>query len=99
MAKVNVEQAIKGEPKKVFKAVKEYLEGRDTLKKLGAKIRWEEKTCSGEIEGGAFSGSVTVKADGKSSLVAIQIELPLLMSAFKGKVKEELEKHLSRIQA
>lgn len=99
MAKVNVEQAIKGERKKVFKAVREYLEGRDTLNKIGAKIRWEEKSCSGVIEGGAFSGALTVTADGKDSLVAIEIELPLLMSAFKGKVKEELAKHLSRIQA
>lgn len=99
MAKVSVEKQIKGEQKKVYRAVKEYLDGRDTLKKLGASIDWEDKSCTAEISGGNFSGEVSVSEAGTGSLVKIEVELPFLLSAFKGKVKEELEKHLGRIKA
>lgn len=99
MAKVVVEQSIAGEQKKVYQAVQNYLAGRDTLNKLGLEIEWQDKVCRGVVGGGSFSGELSVTPKGKDSLVKIEIELPFLMSAFKGKVKEELEKHLSRIKA
>ncbi len=97
MPKVKVTQEIAGERKKVFHAVKEYLEGRDTLKKLGATINWDEKSCTGEIEAGNFSGSVNVAEGAGKAMVEILIDLPLLLTPFKGKVEEELKKHLSRV--
>lgn len=98
MPKVAVEQEVKGSPDKVYAAVKEYMQGRDTLKKLGAEIEWKDKAKSAVISGGSFAGAISVAGDAKKSLVSITIDLPLLMSPFKGKVKEELEKHLSRLK-
>ncbi|MCO5144506.1 MAG: polyhydroxyalkanoic acid system family protein [Oligoflexia bacterium] len=97
MPKVNVKREIDGDKKKVFQAVKTYLTGRDTLKKLGANIDWDTKSCTGEIEGSNFSGNICVNEKSGKSLVEIEIDLPLLLSPFKGKVKEELEKHLERV--
>lgn len=97
MPKVQVAREISGEKKKVFQAVKTYLTGRDTLKKLGANIEWDTKSCSGEIEGPNFSGNICIQEKSGKSTVEIEIDLPLLLSPFKGKVKEELEKHLSRV--
>ena len=99
MPKVSVSREIAGEQKAVFKAVKTYLDGRDTLKKLGAEILWDEKKCTGEIESSSFSGAITVAAGkGKKTDVAINIDLPLLMTPFRGKVEEELKKHLGRVE-
>ena len=97
MPQVKVKQEISGEKKKVFSAVKTYLSGRDTLAKLGATIDWNEKTCTGEIEASNFSGSLAVTEKGGTSLVEISIDLPLLLTPFKGKVEEELKKHLGRV--
>jgi hypothetical protein len=97
MPQVKVKQEIKGEKKKVFAAVKKYLEGRETLSKLGATIDWDEKKCAGAIEASNFGGSLEVTEKGGGSLVEIAIDLPLLLTPFKGKVEEELKKHLSRV--
>jgi hypothetical protein len=94
---VNVKQEIKGEKKKVFAAVKKYMEGRDTLSKLGATVNWDEKACEAEIEASNFSGNISVTEKSGSSTVAINIDLPLLLTPFKGKVEEELKKHLGRV--
>lgn len=98
MPKVNVEHAVKGSEAKVYAAVKEYLDGRDTLKKLGAKIVWKDKNHSGAIESDQFSGAIDVNETDGESLVSIVIDLPFLLSPFKGKVKEELTKHLQRLK-
>jgi hypothetical protein len=98
MPQVKVSREIEGEKKKVYAAVKKYLDGRDTMKKLGASIDWDDKGCSGQIEAAQFSGSLSVEADAKKSTVQIVVDLPLLLTPFKGKVEEELKKHLSRVE-
>jgi Putative polyhydroxyalkanoic acid system protein (PHA_gran_rgn) len=98
MPKVNVKREIEGEKKKVYKAVKAYLEGRDTLKKLGATMDWNDKACLGEIEASNFTGKLTVTEVKSVSVVEIHIDLPLLLTPFKGKVEEELKKHLGRVE-
>jgi hypothetical protein len=97
MPQVKVKQEIQGEKKKVFAAVRKYLEGRETLSKLGATIDWDEKKCEGAIEASNFGGNLQVTEKGGTSLVEIAIDLPLLLTPFKGKVEEELKKHLSRV--
>lgn len=98
MPQVKVNQEIKGKRTAVYGAVKEYLEGRDTLQKLGASIDWNDKKFSGEIEASSFSGSLTVSDGDKASTVSIVIDLPLLLTPLKGKVEEELKKHLGRVK-
>jgi hypothetical protein len=98
MPKVQVKREIAGEKKKVFTAVKAYLEGRDTLKKLGASLDWNDKGCSAAIEASNFSGNLAVTEKSGKSLVEISIDLPLLLTPFKGKVEEELKKHLGRVE-
>ncbi|MGZ3693906.1 MAG: polyhydroxyalkanoic acid system family protein [Bdellovibrionota bacterium] len=97
MPQVKVKQVIAGEKKKVFAAVKSYLQGRDTLSKLGAEIEWDDKACTGEISGGSFEGGLAVTEKAGKSEVEITVQLPLLMTPFKGKVEEELKKHLGRV--
>ena len=98
MPQVKVTHEIKGKKQAVYSAVKEYLDGRDTLDKLGAKMVWNDKACEGKIEAGNFSGALEVSEKGGESSVSISIDLPLLLSPFKGKVQEELKKHLSRVK-
>jgi hypothetical protein len=98
MPKVQVKREIAGEKKKVYGAVKAYLEGRDTLKKLGATMDWDDKGCGAEIEASNFSGNITVTEKSGKSLVEIAIDLPLLLTPFRGKVEEELKKHLGRVE-
>lgn len=98
MPQVSVKREIAGDKKKVYAAVKKYLEGRDTLKKLGATMDWDDKACKAEIEASNFSGAIDVAEKSGKCLVEISIKLPLLLTPFKGKVEEELTKHLGRVE-
>ncbi len=98
MPQVTVKREIAGDKKKVYAAVKKYLEGRDTLKKLGADMDWDDKACSAAIDASNFSGSLSVNEGKAKCTVEISIKLPLLLTPFKGKVEEELTKHLGRVE-
>jgi len=98
MPQVTVKREIAGEKKKVYAAVKKYLEGRDTLKKLGADMNWDDKACNAEIEASNFSGRLNVSEGKAKCVVEISIKLPLLLTPFKGKVEDELNKHLGRVE-
>lgn len=98
MPQVTVKREIAGEKKKVYAAVKKYLEGRDTLKKLGADMNWDDKACNAEIEASNFSGNLSVTEGKAKCVVEISIKLPLLLTPFKGKVEDELTKHLGRVE-
>jgi hypothetical protein len=97
MPQVKIKHQIAGEKKKVYGAVKKYLQGRDTLSKLGAEIEWDDKSCTADISGGSFNGSLAVAEMSGKAEVEITIDLPLLLTPFKGKVEEELKKHLARV--
>jgi hypothetical protein len=75
------------------------LNGRDTLKKLGADIDWDDAGHAGVIEASNFKGEIVVVEKSGSSTVTITIDLPLLLTPFKSKVEEELKKHLGRVKA
>lgn len=98
MPQVKVSHEIKGKRKEVYEAVKIYLDGKETLDKLGAKMVWNDKACEGTIEAGNFSGSLEVCEKSGQTNITIAIDLPLLLSPFKGKVADELKKHLSRVK-
>lgn len=98
MPQVKVSQEFKGKKQAVYKAVKDYLDGRETLQKLGASMNWNDKTHSGELEGGSFSGALSVSEKGGSVQVSIVVDLPLLLTPLRGKVEEELKKHLGRVK-
>lgn len=97
MPKVKVSREISGKREEVFLAVKKYLEARDTLKKLGAEVDWDVKSCAAMIDGGNFKGAITVEEKKGRAHVEISIDLPLLLTPLKGKVEEELTKHLGRV--
>lgn len=98
MPKVNVEHSVSGSGEDVYKAVKKYMTERGTLEKLGGEIIWEDSSLTGSIESDKFSGEIEVSENSGESLVTITIDLPFLLAPFKGKVKEELTKHLSRLK-
>lgn len=98
MPQVKVSQEISGKKQDVFKAVKAYLEEKAPLQKIGAEIEWDDKKCCGLIEASNFKGELAIDEKSGKTIVAISIDLPLLLTPFKGKVEEELKKHLGRVK-
>lgn len=83
-----------------FSKIKGFLSGDNSFKKfdpnLSCTFDEPSKTCA--VKGGQFNAILQVQSNNtKSSQVAIEVEVPLALALFKGKIQEELEKSLKKI--
>lgn len=83
-----------------FSKVKTFLSGDNNFKKFDPNVActFDESSKKCSVNGSSFSAVLQVSAkDAKSSQIAIEIEVPLALALFKGKIQEELEKSLKKI--
>jgi hypothetical protein len=83
-----------------FEKIKKLLNGDNDFKKFDPNVSctFDESSKKCDVNGSQFSATLQVKDKGdKSSQVAIEVELPLALSLFKGKIQEVLEKNLKKI--
>lgn len=76
------------------------MEGENDFKKFDPKVSavFDDPSKSCQIKGSQFEAKMAVKdKDAKSSLISIEVEVPLALALFKGKIKEILEKNLKKI--
>lgn len=83
-----------------YDRVKTLLSGEHDFKKFDPKVACEfddpSKKCL--IKGSQFKATLAVQPkDTKSSSIAIEVEVPLALVLFKGKIQEAIEKNLKRI--
>jgi len=81
--------------------IREFFETDADLKKLdpNIKVNFDEKTGKGKIDGSQFKAELAVESAGTGSLVKVMIDLPFLLTPFKGKVEETLQKKLKKYLA
>lgn len=84
--------------------IKNLLSGENDFKKFDPKVACDfddpSKKC--QIKGSQFKASLAVlpkdaQPNSQSSNIAIEVEVPLALSLFKGKIQEAIEKNLKRI--
>lgn len=98
MPKFTVEHTTTKTPDSAFQTVKNLLSQEAEIRKFDAKaqVSFDDsgKTC--QIKGGQFKADMNVVPAGTGSKVAITVDLPFLLTPFKGKVEETLKKMLSK---
>lgn len=98
MPKFTIEHQSKKERDLAYARIKEFLQGENDLRKYDSKMKCEfndqTKTCT--IKGSQFSAAVSMEAMGAETKVLVLVDLPLLLTPFKGKVTEMLTKTLSK---
>ena len=83
-----------------FKKIRILLNSENEFKKFDPKIAstFDEASKTFNVTGSQFKAQLQVKDQGeKSSQIAIEVDLPLALSLFKGKIQETLEKNLKKI--
>ena len=60
------------------------------------KVKFDPKTKKGTVKGSKFSAEIAVLEQKAGSEVAVSVDLPLLLTPFKGKVQEMIEKKLAK---
>lgn len=98
MPKFTVEHTTTKTPDDAYKSVKTFLSGTSEIQKFDAKaqIQFDDATKSGQIKGGQFKADLKIAPTAGGSTVAISVDLPFLLTPFKGKVEETLKKMLSK---
>lgn len=83
--------------------IKGLLNGENDFKKFDPNVccTFDEASQTCNIKGKQFSADLHVKNNqpnnSKSSTVTIEVEVPLALSLFKGKIQETIEKNLKRL--
>ena len=101
MPKVNIDHSSPHNASDTFSKVKEMLTSDESLKKIDNSIQctFDEGSLTGSVDGTKFKAKVDVQEQGDKSRVNIIVDLPMLLSPFKGKVKTTIEKKLAKILA
>ena len=101
MPKFTIEHASSHSAKEAFQKIKTFLDKDEDVQRFDAKMKsdFNDDSMTGSIKGSQFKADVAVVAEGSGSKIQIMVDLPMLLTPFKGKVQETLQKKLSRYLA
>lgn len=98
MPKFTMEHQTQKPADETFGSVKKFLSSAPDIQKFDAKAKVsfndDTKTC--HIDGSQFKADMKVLPSEGGSTVSVSVDLPFLLSPFKGKIQETLQKMLSK---
>jgi hypothetical protein len=98
MPKFTVEHQTASNTQETFNKLKDFFTKTDEIKKFDPKVECsfndQAQTC--QLKGSQFKADVQIVAGSNGSKVNIIVDLPLLLTPFKGKVQEGLQKMLKK---
>ena len=101
MPKVNVESNSNHSPEETFNKVKEFIANDQDLKSLDPsyKCDFDDSGLTGKAKGSKFKADIKVSSSGSGAQVEIIVDLPMMLTPFKGKVQSALKDKLDRLLA
>jgi hypothetical protein len=98
MPKINLKLPSTHSAKETFEKVKDLFENDSDLKKMDSSYvcQFQDADYSGTAKGTKFSAKMKIDESGSASEVAVDIEIPFMLSPFKGVIKDTLEKKLGK---
>ena len=98
MPKFNVEHNTNKDSAEAWEKIKAFFGNPVEIQKFDANakcaINEDKKTCA--ITGSQFKADVSMSPTSPGSKVIVTVDIPLLLSPFKGKIQETLQKMLSK---
>ncbi|WII73137.1 polyhydroxyalkanoic acid system family protein [Bdellovibrio sp. 22V] len=89
----NVEEA--------YQKIKEFLSNDQDIRRFDPKIQcsFNESAKSAALKGSQFKADMAVVSSGTGCKVSVTVDLPLMLTPFKGKVQETLQRKLAKYLA
>jgi hypothetical protein len=99
MPKLNVDVNSKYAAKETFEKIKGLFGDSSDIKRFDPdmKSQFNDSALTCTAKGSKFSADLKVAAQGDTSQVNIEIDLPFLLGAFKGQIKSTIEKKLNSL--
>jgi hypothetical protein len=96
MPKFKVESQSKHTPTEAFQKISSLLEGDRDLRKMDPNYvcSFNETSLSGSAKGGQFEANMKISPKAEGCSVEIEVNLPLMLTPFKGVVQSTLQKKL-----
>jgi hypothetical protein len=100
MPKISIDHASSVSYDQALIKIKAFFETDKDLQKIDPKMQCQfSPDGTGKVKGSQFKADIVVKAEGSGSKINVVVDLPLLLTPFKGKVEETLKKKLSQYLA
>lgn len=98
MPKFTIEHQTKKPVDETFGAVKKFLSNEGEIQKFDpkAKVQFDEAKRSCQVSGSQFKAEMSVLPAPEGSKVSVLVDIPLLLTPFKGKIQETLQKMLGK---
>ncbi len=101
MPKLQIKHNSSKAPDEVFTKIRNFFETDVDLKKIDSGIvcQFDPNTKKGTAKGSQFSAQVSVSGVSSGTEISVEIEIPFLLSAFKGKIQETVQRKLEKYLA
>ncbi|HEY8269539.1 MAG TPA: polyhydroxyalkanoic acid system family protein [Pseudobdellovibrionaceae bacterium] len=101
MPKFTIEHKSSQSAKEAFDKIKTFMTEDEDLRRFDSKMQcqFNDDSMNGLVKGGQFKADISVLGQGTGSKIQIVVDLPMLLTPFKGKVQETLQKKLSKYLA
>ena len=98
MPKFTIEHQTAKPVDETFGVVKKILSNESEIKKFDpkAKVQIDETRRSCQVTGGQFKAEMNVSENGSGSQVSVHVDIPFLLTPFKGKIQDTLQKMLGK---
>ncbi len=99
MPKFTITTPSKSSSQETYKKVKAFLETDEGLRKLdsGLSCTFDDQKLNCNAKGSQFKADMQIKAQGAESLVEVTVDLPFMLTPFKGKIQETLQRKLDKV--
>lgn len=101
MPKINIDHASSLTPAEAYIKIRKFFETDQDIRRLDPNLKCEfaESAMTGKASGNQFKMDFSVKNQGPGSLISVMVDLPLMLTPFKGKVQETIQKKLGQYLA
>ena len=81
-----------------YAKIKEFLNNDQDIRRFDPKLQcsFEDGAKKAAMKGSQFKADMSVASSGAGSKVSVTVDLPLMLTPFKGKVQETLQKKLAK---
>lgn len=81
-----------------YNKIKEFLSNDEDLRRFDSKLEcfFNDMSMIANLKGSQFKADMVVVTVATGSKISVTVDLPLMLSPFKGKVQETLQKKLAK---
>ncbi len=98
MPKFTIDHISSHSAQDAYKKIKEFLSEDQDIRRFDPKLQcsFDDAAMSAGLRGSQFKADMAVLSAGAGSKVEVTVDLPLMLTPFKGKVQDTLQRKLAK---